>query len=149
MKQVHGITSRGVVKNDIRCALLMSQADREAREHLRLSMGRNITYATFEYEPVTRPVPAIERKYPGDTMPADTGCNYTYWNPSSYGPGVVGRSHVHVRAKNGGRITFGTAALRAAAQAKVRELMATRASARRAEWAALQGAISNSQSAVA
>ncbi len=57
MKQVHGITSRGVLKNDIRCALLMSHAEREIRESMRLSTGRNITYATFEYEPVSRPVP--------------------------------------------------------------------------------------------
>ena len=132
MKQVHGITSRGVLKNDIRCALLMSQADREAREHLRLSMGRNITYAQFEYEPVTRPVPAIERP-----MPADTSCAPSYWNPVGYGHVKVTR--LAPRCK---RVTYGTAALRAAMQAKVRELMS-----RRGEWRAMQGAISNSQSA--
>ena len=132
MKQVHGITSRGVLKNDIRCALLMSQADREAREHLRLSMGRNITYAQFEYEPVTRPVPAIERP-----MPADTSCAPSYWNPVDYGNVQVTR--LAPRCK---RVTYGTAALRAAMQAKVRELMS-----RRGEWRAMQGAISNSQSA--
>lgn len=144
MKQVQGISSRGVLKNDIRCALVMSHADREAREHLRLSTGRNITYAQFEYEPVTRPVPAIERAYPGDVMPADTSCAPSYWNPVGYGNVQVTR--LAPRCK---RVTYGTAALRAAAQARARELLATRASARRAEWAALQGAISNSQSAVA
>ena len=127
MKQVHGITSRGVLKNDIRCALLMSQADREAREHLRLSMGRNITYATFQYEPLTRPVPAIERAYPGDTS-----CAPSYWNPVDYGNVQVTR--LAPRCK---RVTYGTAALRAAMQAKVRELMS-----RRGEWRAMQGAIS-------
>lgn len=132
MKQVHGITSRGVLKNDIRCALLMSRADREAREHLRLSMGRNITYATFEYEPVSRPVPAIERP-----MPADTSCAPSYWNPVGYGNVQVTRLAPRCR-----RVTYGTAALRAAMQAKVRELMS-----RRGEWRAMQGAISNSQSA--
>ena len=132
MKQVHGITSRGMIKNDIRCALLMSQADREAREHLRLSMGRNITYAQFEYEPVSRPVPAIERP-----MPADTSCAPSYWNPVDYGNVQVTR--LAPRCK---RVTYGTAALRAAMQAKVRELMS-----RRGEWRAMQGAISNSQSA--
>ena len=134
MKQVHGITSRGMIKNDIRCALLMSHADREAREHLR----RDITYATFEYEPVTRPVPAIERAYPGDIMPADTSCAPSYWNPVGYG-------HVKVTrlAPRGKRVTYGTAALRAAMQAKVRELMARRSDARRAEWAALQSAMVN------
>lgn len=144
MKQVHGITSRGVLKNDIRCALVMSHADREIRESMRLSTGRNITYATFEYEPVSRPVPAIERKYPGDIMPADTSCEPSYWNPVGYGHVKV--THLAPRCR---RVTYGTAALRAAAQARARELMATRASARRAEWAALQGAISNSQAAVA
>ena len=132
MKQVHGITSRGMIKNDIRCALLMSQADREAREHLRLSMGRNITYVQFEYEPVSRPVPAIERP-----MPADTSCAPSYWNPVGYGNVQVTRL-----APRGKRVTYGTAALRAAMQAKVRELMS-----RRGEWRAMQGAISNSQSA--
>ena len=123
MKQVHGITSRGVLKNDIRCALLMSQADREAREHLRLSMGRNITYAQFEYDMIPKTVPAIERAYPGDTS-----CAPSYWNPVGYG-------HVKVTrlAPRGKRVTYGTAALRAAMQAKVRALMA-----RRAEWHAVQ-----------
>lgn len=140
MKQVHGITSRGVVKNDIRCALLMSQADREAREHLRLSMGRNITYAQFEYDMIPKTVPAIERAYPGDIMPDDTSCKPDYW-PDFYfamkAPVKVTR--LAPRCK---RVTYGTAALRAAMQAKVRELMS-----RRGEWRAMQGAISNSQSA--
>ncbi len=133
MKQVHGITSRGLLKNDIRCALLMSLADREAREHLRLSTGRNIHYATFEYEPVSRPVPAIERP-----MPADTSCAPSYWNPVGYGNVQVTR--LAPRCK---RVTYGTAALRAAMQAKVRALMARRSDARRAEWAALQSAMVN------
>ena len=132
MKQVHGITSRGVLKNDIRCALLMSQADREAREHLRLSMGRNITYAQFEYDMIPKTVPAIERP-----MPEDTSCAPSYWNPVGYGHVKVTR--LAPRCK---RVTYGTAALRAAMQAKVRELMS-----RRGEWRAMQGAISNSQSA--
>ena len=117
-------------------ALLMSLAEREAREYLRINAG-NISYAQFEYEPVTRPVPAIERAYPDDIMPADTSCEPSYWNPVGYGHVKVTR--LAPRCK---RVTYGTAALRAAMQAKVRELMS-----RRGEWRAMQGAISNSQSA--
>ena len=127
MKYVQGISSRGTVKNDMRCALLMSEAEREIRESVRLSTGRNITYVKFNYTPV----PAIERP-----TPVDTACNADYWNPAGYGHVKV--THLAPRCR---RVTYGTAALRAAVQAKVRELMATRASARRAEWVALQAAM--------
>ena len=118
-------------------ALLMSLAEREAREYLRINAG-NISYAQFEYEPVTRPVPAIERAYPGDIMPADTSCAPSYWNPVDYGNVQVTR--LAPRCK---RVTYGTDALRTAMQAKVRALMARRSDARRAEWAALQSAMVN------
>lgn len=133
MKYVQGITSRGFPKNDIRCALLMSEADREVRESLRLSTGRNITYVKFNYTPV----PAIERP-----LPEDTSCAPSYWNPVGYGPVKV--THLAPRRK---RVTYGTAALRAAAQKRASELLWQRADRRLSEWLALQGVISNSQSA--
>lgn len=140
MKHVQGITHSGTVKNDIRCALLMSEADREVRESMRLSTGRNITYARFNYD-TTKQLAALERNIRELPMPVDTSCAPSYWNPVGYGKVIVGRSHAHVQAKRAGRLTFGTAALRAAAQAKTRELMAQRADARRAEWQALNTAI--------
>lgn len=147
MKYVQGISSRGVLKNDVRCALVMSHAAREAREYLRVSAG-NLHYATFEYDMIPKTVPMVERRWPGDAMPEDTRCAPSYW-PDFYNqwktPVVVGRSHAHVAAIKGGRVTHGVSALRAAAQARARELLATRCDARRAEWLALQSAISTSQ----
>lgn len=146
MKYVQGITSRGMIKNDIRCALVMSPAARELREYLQ---GQDIRYATFEYDMLPKTVPAIERRWPGDAMPVDEAqfkgpVPADYWNPYAYNV-TVGRSHAHVCAKRGGRLTYGTAALRAAAQARASELLWQRADQRLSEWLALQGAISNSQ----
>lgn len=142
MKHVQGISSRGVLKNDVRCALVMSHAAREAREYLRVSAG-NLHYATFEYDMIPKTVPMVERRWPGDSMPEDTRCAPGYW-PDFYNQWKTPVKVTRL-APRGRRVTYGTAALRAAAQARARELLATRCDARRAEWLALQSAISTGQ----
>jgi hypothetical protein len=141
MKALIGFTSRGNPKQDMRCALLMSVEEREQR---RLITGRNITYASFEYDMLPKPVPMIERAWPEAPQPVSA----SYWIEqhnmftatvhNMYRTEVpVAPTHLGVRMLKAGTLRFGTEALKKAAQARVRELMAARALARRSEWHAL------------
>jgi hypothetical protein len=98
----------------------------------------SMAYVGFNYTPV----PMVERAWPGDLMPeAPAPVPVSYWLEQAsifhHVPPLVGRSHAHVAAKRTGRVTFGTEALKRAAQAKVRALMDARSATRRSEWHAL------------